>query len=86
MGNRRAGPGPDWRLRPRPRKLPDPDFLLLLMISSRDMSNALDMFTLNRMKIRLKKTKTDIKKERNWKRLNNVIREIEETRKRGAKV
>lgn len=42
---RRAGPGPDPRL-PRaaaPRPGADPGFLLLFMMSSRDMSRALDI-------------------------------------------
>lgn len=40
---RREGPGPGARLL-RPLELVDPDFLLFLMISSRVMSRAADMF------------------------------------------
>ena len=37
---RRAGPGPEGL--PRPLGFPDPDFLLFLMISSRDMLSGSD--------------------------------------------
>lgn len=38
LGMRRAGPGPE-----RPLKFPDPDFLLVLMRSSRVISRPADM-------------------------------------------
>lgn len=40
--NLRVGPEPEAR--PRPLELLDPDFLLFLMISSSDISKALDIF------------------------------------------
>lgn len=43
LGRRRAGPGPP-ESRPLPLGLPDPVFLLVLMMSSRDMLNGSDMF------------------------------------------
>ena len=42
MGSRRVGPDPEGRV--RPRELPDPDFLLFLIMSSSDISMAADMF------------------------------------------
>ena len=43
LGNRRVGLDPKGRV--RPRELPDPDFLLFLIMPSSDISMAAYMFT-----------------------------------------